>query len=105
MKNKKKLTPKKVFDLVSKIPPGSVTTYKEIAIALGAPLNSRVVGNILSQNTDLISVPCHRVIRSDGFLGGYVKGSREKKRLLEEEGVVFVSETRIDLKDHFIKLK
>lgn len=63
----------KVFDVVKKIPKGKVLTYKEVAKKSGNEKASRAVGNILHKNFD-ISIPCHRVIRSDGKFGGYNRG-------------------------------
>lgn len=78
----------RVREVVSKIPKGKVMTYKEVAAAAGSPNASRAVGSIMSKNRDTKKVPCHRVIRSDGKLGGYALGGIEKKRaLLEKEGV------------------
>ncbi len=74
---------KKVYELVKKIPKGRVTTYKCLSIKTG--LNPRVVGRILSQNTDLEKIPCFRVVCSNGFIGGYVKGIKEKKKRLKRE--------------------
>ena len=69
-----------------KIPRGSVKTYKEIACILGKPNSSRVLQ--MHAKNPIIKIPCHRVIRSDGFLGGYSgKGGVEKKKqLLIKEG-------------------
>jgi len=78
---------KKVYEVVSKISKGKVLTYKQVAELAGKPKAYRAVGNILHNNPNLIKVPCHRVIRSDGSLGGYAKGDAEKRRLLEQEGV------------------
>ncbi len=75
----------RLWQLVSKIPKGKVTTYGILAKKLGT--SPRAVGQALKKNTKLIIVPCHRVIKSNGELGGYVKGTKEKKRLLESEGV------------------
>ena len=76
----------KVISLVKNIPRGQVMTYKQIAILAGSPGASRVVGNIMSKNKDL-SVPCHRVIKSDGSLGGYnTLRNLSKKDLLQKEG-------------------
>lgn len=78
----------KVQDIVRKIPRGEVNSYKEVAIAAGNPLAARAVANIMARNYDL-NIPCHRVIRTDGTLGGYNRGGqRVKKRLLASEGVV-----------------
>lgn len=76
----------KVLEVVSKIPKGKVSTYKEVASRAGRPKAYRAVGNILNKNFDP-KIPCHRVIRSDGALGGYNRGSKEKKRKLKTEGI------------------
>ena len=77
-----------VWEEIKKIPRGSVKTYKEIAYILGKPNSSRAVANACAKNPLIIEIPCHRVIRSDGFLGGYSgKGGIEQKRkLLIKEG-------------------
>lgn len=76
-----------VRTVVRKIPAGKVMTYKEVAIAAGNPKAARAVANIMAKNYDL-DVPCHRVIRTDGHLGGYNRGGITKKRaLLLAEGV------------------
>ena len=78
---------KKVWLELSKIPKGETRTYKEIAIAIGRPLAVRAVANACGKNPHPIKIPCHRVIRSDGKLGGYSGpgGSATKRRLLIEE--------------------
>ncbi|MBN2251010.1 MAG: MGMT family protein [Candidatus Altiarchaeota archaeon] len=80
-----------VLSLASRIPPGRVSTYGEIASALGNRNLARVVGGALHRNPLPIEIPCHRVVRSDGSLGGYSRGLEEKAGLLEAEGVVFVN--------------
>lgn len=75
----------KVYNVVKKIPKGKVLTYKEVAKRAGKPLAMRAVGNILSKNHDK-KIPCHRVIRSDGKIGGYNGGWNRKRELLREEG-------------------
>ena len=77
-----------VWEEIKKIPKGSIETYKEIACNLGKPNSSRAVANACAKNPFIIEIPCHRVIRSDGFLGGYSgKGGVKKKRqLLIDEG-------------------
>ena len=78
---------KKVWLELSKIPKGETRTYKEIAIAIGRPLAVRAVANACGKNPYPIKIPCHRVIRSDGKLGGYSApgGTAAKRRLLKEE--------------------
>ncbi len=86
-----------VFELVGQIPPGKVTTYGELARAVG--INPRQVGYILHHNTDPVRFPCHRVVKSDGRVAtGYAFGGPGKQQeRLEAEGVVFV-QSRINLK-------
>lgn len=76
----------KVYAIVKKIPEGKVLTYKEVARRVGRPLAARAVGNILNKNYDK-SIPCHRVIRSDGKAGGYNRGFSKKLIILKREGV------------------
>jgi len=75
----------KVYAVVKKIPRGKVLTYKEVAGKVGRPLAFRAVGNVLNKNVDS-KVPCHRVIRSNGKIGGYRDGSTFKIKRLKEEG-------------------
>ena len=77
----------KVYNVVKKIPKGKVLTYKEVAQFIGKPLAYRAVGNALNKNP-FKSVPCHRVIRSNGKIGGFAKGTKEKIRILREEGFI-----------------
>ncbi len=74
-----------VYKIVWKIPKGKVLTYKQIAEKAGSPLASRAVGNILNKNHNP-HIPCHRVIRSDGKLGGYNRGQKAKREILRKEG-------------------
>ena len=76
-----------VYAVVRKIPKGKVLTYKEVARRAGKPEAFRAVGNILNKNFDL-KIPCHRVIRSDGKLGGYNRGENLKIKILKEEGFI-----------------
>lgn len=78
----------KVYEVVKKIPEGKVLTYKEVARRAGRPKAYRAVGNILNKNYDA-SIPCHRVVRSGGKLGGYNRGEKMKKELLKKEGIIF----------------
>lgn len=78
---------KKVLAVVSGIPKGAVMTYKEVAVLAGSPNAARAVGTIMANNSDP-SVPCHRVVRSDGGVGGYNRsGTFQKEQLLRCEGV------------------
>lgn len=75
----------RVFNVVKTITKGEVLTYKQVAKKAGSPNAFRAVGNVLNTNYDK-SIPCHRVIRSDGKLGGYNRGLAKKAKILEKEG-------------------
>ncbi len=77
----------KVWKELKKIPKGETRTYKQIALNIGHPKASRAVANACGKNPYPIEIPCHRVIRSDGGLGGYsgVGGIKTKKKLLKME--------------------
>ncbi len=78
----------RVKTVVSSIPKGSVLTYKAVAEKAGNKKAARAVANIMAANYDP-DIPCHRVIRSNGGLGGYNRGGTETKRaILEAEGVI-----------------
>ena len=85
------LTPfqKAVYRYVATIPKGQTRTYRQVAVAIGRPLAVRAVGNALNKNPFAPAVPCHRVVRSDGTIGGFASGSSRKKSLLKSEGVVY----------------
>ena len=74
-----------------KIPKGKVKTYKEVAIGIKMPKSARAVANACGKNPYPPRVPCHRVIRSDGSLGGFSApgGIKTKKKLLKKEGFSF----------------
>jgi methylated-DNA-[protein]-cysteine S-methyltransferase len=80
-----------VIRIVSKIPKGKILTYKDVARRAGNFKAARAVGNILNKYylecvaNKKPTIPCHRVIRSDGNLGGYARGKKEKIRLLKKE--------------------
>lgn len=77
-----------VYDVVRKIPEGKFMTYKEVAIKMGKPNSARAVGAALSKNYNL-DIPCHRVIRTDGKMGGYNRGGVTKKlEILKGEGAI-----------------
>ena len=81
----------KVWNSISKIPRGEVRTYKELAIQINRPKSARAVANACGKNPYPVKIPCHRVIRSDGKLGGYSGkgGTKTKKKLLKNEGYLY----------------
>ena len=78
----------KVWKYLKTIPKGTVKTYKQVAIAIKSPKSARAVANACGKNPYAPKIPCHRVIRTDGGLGGYSAkgGVRTKKKLLKREG-------------------
>jgi methylated-DNA-[protein]-cysteine S-methyltransferase len=91
-----------VYDIVAQIPEGKVTTYGDIARALGHPGASRAIGRILNRNPNPITTPCHRVIKSDGKLGGYAFGKIRKKELLRKEGLCFFGDSAAEFGNYRI---
>jgi len=81
----------KVWNYLKKIPKGKVKSYKDVAKAIGKPLAVRAVANAIGKNPYPLKIPCHRVIRSDGTLGGYSgKGGIQQKRHLLKTEKVFI---------------
>ncbi|HUW71657.1 MAG TPA: MGMT family protein [Candidatus Humimicrobiaceae bacterium] len=83
-----------VFKIVRKIPRGEFLTYKDVAKLAGRPWAWRVVGNALNKNKNP-KIPCHRVIKSDGRIGGYKYGVKRKIALLKKEGIIINSYGKI----------
>jgi len=81
-----------VYNLVSNIPLGKVATYGQLASSLGNPQAARGIGKILNKNPRPIIVPCHRVVCSDGHIGGYMYGKERKISLLLNEGIPIVND-------------
>ena len=88
---------KEVYEVVSQIPVGKVSTYGGIALLLGVPQFSRIVGRALKEVPDELSIPCHRVVNSAGRL---VPGWVEQKQLLLAEEVSFKANGCVNLKEH-----
>lgn len=87
----------RVWQACKKIPRGRVSTYAALAKKIGAPRAARAVGNALNKSPGMPSVPCHRVVKSDGSVGGFAQGTKVKTSLLKREGVKVVR-GKIDLK-------
>ncbi|MFA5855910.1 MAG: MGMT family protein [Candidatus Pacearchaeota archaeon] len=97
----KKNFSERCYEVLKKVPKGKVVTYKWIAEKLGSKA-FRAVGNSMNKNPNILEVPCHRVVKSDGRVGGYAKGIKEKIKMLEKEGVIIVN-GKIDLKKYCLK--
>lgn len=92
---------KQIYELCKKIPRGKVCTYKDIAKALNSKAY-RAVGNALNKNKDCNNIPCFKIINSNGKLGGYSKGLKEKIKRLRENGIKIKS-NKIDLNRYLHK--
>lgn len=76
----------RVFEVVRQIPKGETLSYKQVAERAGSPRAYRAVGNILNTNYNP-DIPCHRVVRADGISGGYNRGAKQKRAILEQEKI------------------
>jgi methylated-DNA-[protein]-cysteine S-methyltransferase len=87
-----------VYRATKKIPRGRVSTYGNIARAIGRPGAGRAVGNALNKNPFAPRVPCHRVVRSNGAIGGFAGGAKRKTKLLKSEGVAVINGRIVEFK-------
>ncbi|MBI2043866.1 MGMT family protein [Candidatus Pacearchaeota archaeon] len=87
---------KRVYEILKKIPKGKVTTYKNISKKLGKK-SYRAVGNALNNNPYAPKIACHRVIKSNGKVGGFAHGTKKKIEMLKKEGII-IENGKIDLK-------
>ena len=84
----------KVYEFTRKVPKGKVTTYADLAHALGIA-GYRSVGTALGRNPDIPATPCHRVVKSDGFVGQYAFNTPKKVALLRSEGIEVTDEGKV----------
>jgi methylated-DNA-[protein]-cysteine S-methyltransferase len=89
------------YDILKKVPKGKVVTYKQIARKLKSK-GYRAVGNAMNKNPYAPKVPCHRVICSNGDVGGFAHGSKKKIEILKKEGIE-IKNNKIDLKKYGFK--
>lgn len=94
----------KILALVAKIPPGRLMTYTSLARAAGMPKAIRYMGTVLGSNELLVTIPCHRVVRSDGTLGGYAGGLKKKEQLLRTENITITNNHIVSLDSYLITL-
>jgi len=90
----------KIYSLIKRIPKGKVTTYGELAIYLG--LHPRTIGTLMRKNKDPKNIPCYKVVRSDGSIGGYSGGEEKKIKLLQKDGIT-IENRKINLKIYLHK--
>ena len=94
----------RIYDVVKSIPEGKVATYGQVALLAGNPRWARVVGYALHNNPDPSTIPCHRVVNREGKVAEIYAfgGGAVQRQLLEEEGIIFEPNGRIDLKKYSI---
>ncbi len=90
-----------VWQATKRIPKGKVATYAIIAKMIKKPKAARAVGNALNKNPYAPIVPCHRVVKSDGSIGGFASGPRNKISLLSKEGVTIIK-NKVSPLDRFL---
>ena len=90
---------KKIYKKLLEVPKGKITTYGELAKAVGLKNGQRVVGKIMNKNPYPVIIPCHRVIKSDGKVGGYAYGEDVKSDMLTREGIVINNGKILDLEN------
>ena len=78
---------KKIYRKLLQVPSGKITTYKELAKSVGLQNGQRVIGQIMKKNPFPVIIPCHRVVKSNGEIGGYAYGISIKKNMLVKEGI------------------
>jgi methylated-DNA-[protein]-cysteine S-methyltransferase len=78
---------RRVYQKLLKVPKGKVTTYGDLAKAVGLENGQRVIGQIMNKNPFPVIIPCHRVVKSDGKVGGYYYGEEVKTKMLLDEGI------------------
>ena len=89
------------YAVLKKVPKGKATTYKEIARVLRSKAY-RAVGNAMNQNPHAPQVPCHRVVKTDGSVGGFAHGTQKKIKMLRGEGIE-IAKGKINLDKYFYK--
>jgi len=90
---------KKIYKKLLEVPKGKITTYGELAKAVGLKNGQRAVGKIMNKNPYPVIIPCHRVVKSDGKVGGYAYGEEIKSDMLTREGIVIHNGKILDLEN------
>ena len=94
---------KKIYIKLLEVPEGMVTSYLELANAVGLKNGQRVIGNIMNKNKHPVIIPCHRVVKSDGNVGGYAYGENVKTNMLSQEGIEIQDGKIVDIKSKMYK--
>jgi methylated-DNA-[protein]-cysteine S-methyltransferase len=89
----------RIYKKLLEVPKGQITTYGELAKAVGLKNGQRTVGKIMNKNPYPVIIPCHRVVMSTGKIGGYAYGENVKTKLLNDEGIQIKNGKIIDLEN------
>ena len=92
---------KKIYKKLLTVPHGKITTYNELYKTIGLENGQRLVGQIMKKNPFPVIIPCHRVIKSNGDIGGYLFGIDIKKNMLRKEGICIIKNKIDNFKDVF----
>jgi len=90
---------KRIYKKLLEVPKGKITTYGELAKAVGLKNGQRAVGKIMNKNPYPVIIPCHRVVKSDGKVGGYAYGEEIKSDMLTREGIEIRDGKILDLEN------
>ena len=93
----------KIYRKLLEVPLGNVTTYGDLAKAINLKNGQRIVGRIMKKNQFPVIVPCHRVVKSDGTIGGYAYGIERKKYMLSKEGLEINNDKILDFKKNLFR--
>ena len=93
----------KIYKKLLEVPKGQITTYGELAKAVGLKNGQRIIGKIMNKNPYPVIIPCHRVVMSTGKIGGYAYGEQIKINLLNDEGIQIKNGKFIDLKNRIYR--
>ncbi len=96
-------TEEKIYRKLLEVPPGYVTTYGELAKSINLKNGQRAVGQIMKKNPFPVIIPCHRVVKSDGTIGGYAYGADIKKNMLTKEGLQIDADKILDFKNNLFR--
>jgi len=94
---------KKIYKKLLEVPKGKITTYGELAKAVGMKNGQRAVGKIMNKNPYPVIIPCHRVVKSDGKVGGYAYGEEIKSDMLTREGIQIKNGKILDLENRIYR--
>ena len=93
----------KIYKKLLEVPKGQITTYGELAKAVGLKNGPRIIGKIMNKNPYPVIIPCHRVVMSTGKIGGYAYGEHVKIKLLNDEGIQIKNGKILDLKNRVFR--